>query len=103
LIKSAEGLRAYGGGILSSISETVYSVESPLALRVLFDPLAAFRMPYRIDQLQRVYFVIDNYDMLYNFSQMNIGAYIQRARELGEYPAFFTVEENNPSIHIHAC
>lgn len=103
LIKTTKGLRAYGGGILSSISETVYSVESDLAMRVLFDPVAVFRMPYRIDMLQSVYFVIDDYHQLYNFVTLNIGPLLQRARSLGEYPPFFPVDENNPSIHIHAC
>ena len=103
LIKTSQGLRAYGGGILSSISETVYSVESDLAMRVLFDPVVAFRTPYRIDRLQPIYFVIDDYHQLYEFVTSNIGELLERARSLGEYPPFFPVDENNPNIHIHAC
>lgn len=103
LIKNADGLRAYGGGILSSIMETVYSVESPIPLRAMFDPLSAFRMPYRIDQLQSVYFVIDDYTSLYNFVLLNIADLIAQARALGEFPPFFPVDPNNPSIHILAC
>jgi phenylalanine-4-hydroxylase len=103
LIKTHQGLRAYGGGILSSIGETAYSVESDTPLRVLFDPVAAFRMPYRIDQLQRVYFVIEHYDDLYAFVHADIETLIRRAHTLGEFPPFFEVEKNNPSIHIHAC
>ncbi len=103
LIKTTKGLRAYGGGILSSIKETAYSVESDLPLRVLFDPVAAFRMPYRIDQLQPVYFVIDNYQTLYDLVKSDIAGFIRRAKELGEYPPLFHVDENNPNIHILAC
>lgn len=103
LIKTAKGLRAYGGGILSSISETVYSVESDVAMRVLFDPVVAFRMPYRIDMLQPVYFVIDDYHQLYDFVKSNISQFLDHARKLGEYPPFFPVNDNNPNIHIHAC
>lgn len=103
LIKNAEGLRAYGGGILSSISETVYSVESHIPMRALFDPVTAFRMPYRIDRLQAVYFVIDDYATLYNFVLLNIQDLIAQARTLGEFPPFFPVDPNNPSIHILAC
>ena len=44
------------GGILSSISETAYSVETDVPLRVIFDPVVAFRTPYRIDMLQRSLF-----------------------------------------------
>ena len=103
LINTPDGLRIYGGGILSSISETVYSVESDLAMRVLFDPLVAFRTPYRIDRLQSIYFVISDYHQLYNCAKSNLGELIQQAHILGEYPPFFPVDENNPNIHIHAC
>ncbi len=103
LINTPRGLRAYGGGILSSISETVYSVESDIPVRILFEPIAAFRMPYRIDMLQPVYFVIDDYQTLYNFVSSNIGELLKRARELGEFPPFFAVDPDNPNIHIRAC
>lgn len=103
LINTTKGVRAYGGGILSSISETVYSVESDLAMRALFDPVVIFRTPYRIDMLQRVYFVINNYQQLYDFVTSNIAELIQRARSLGEYPPLFPVDKNNPNIHILAC
>ncbi|MBA3536495.1 MAG: phenylalanine 4-monooxygenase [Tatlockia sp.] len=103
LIKTKEGLRAYGGGILSSISETAYSVESDVPMRVLFDPVVAFRTPYRIDMLQKVYFVIDDYKTLYDFVESDINHLINRAKELGEYPPLFPIDKNNPSIHILAC
>ena len=103
LIQTKDGVRIYGGGILSSISETVYSVESDLAMRIMFDPLVAFRMPYRIDSLQRAYFVIYDYHQLYQFIESNMDDLLKRARLLGEYPPLFEVDANNPNIHIHAC
>lgn len=103
LIQTAQGIRAYGGGILSSIDETVYSVESPVPLRVLFHPLVALRTPYRIDQMQPVYFVIDSYNALYDFMALDIGHVLEQSRQLGEFPALFEVEEGNPSIHIAMC
>ena len=103
LIKTKAGLRAYGGGILSSIRETAYSVESDEPLRVIFNPVAAFRTPYRIDQLQSVYFVVDDYSVLYDFVNQDLAGLIQRARTLGEYPALFPVDPDNPNIHILAC
>lgn len=103
LINTVDGLRVYGGGILSSISETVYSVESDQALRVLFEPVAMLRMPYRIDMLQHVYFVIKDYQQLYNFVTSNIAEFLARAYQLGEYPPLFAAEPHNPNIHIHAC
>ncbi len=103
LIKTNKGLRAYGGGILSSITETVYSVESDIPIRALFDPIAAFRTPYRIDSLQPIYFVVDTYQTLYDFVLSDIRYLLKRTRELGELPPFFPVDRNNPNIHIHAC
>lgn len=103
LIKTEKGLRAYGGGILSSTSETVYSLESEIPVRILFDPVVAFRMPYRIDQLQPVYFVIDSYQNLYDFVGSDVAKLMLRARELGEFPPYFEVDKDNPNIHIRAC
>ncbi len=103
LIKSEKGLRAYGGGILSSISEAAYSVQSDVPVRVLFEPLTAFRTPYRIDKLQVVYFVIDSYETLYQLVKQDLAKLIKRAYELGELPALFTFDSDNPHIHILAC
>lgn len=103
LIMTSQGLRAYGGGILSSIAETAYSVESDVPMRVLFDPVVAFRVPYRIDRLQPVYFVIPNYESLFSLIQGDVAHLMERACELKEYPPFFPVDPDNPSIHIRAC
>lgn len=103
LIDTPQGLRAYGGGILSSVTETVYCVESHQPLRVLFDPLVAFRTPYRIDQLQTTYFIIKDFAQLYKMVHANLQDILAQARSLGEFPALFSVEEHNPNIHIHAC
>lgn len=103
LIQTKKGIKAYGGGILSSVRETPYSIDSKEALRVFFDPVAAFRMPYRIDRPQPVYFVIENYEQLYQLIQSDLSKAISLAKTLGEFPPYFPVDENNPNIHIHAC
>ncbi|WP_133130002.1 phenylalanine 4-monooxygenase [Legionella yabuuchiae] len=103
LIQTEQGLRAYGGGILSSISETEYSIESDVPMRVLFNPVVAFRTPYRIDQLQPIYFVVHRYEELYEFVHSDVRGFIEKACQLGEFPPLFPVEENNPSIHIRVC
>lgn len=103
LILTPKGLRIYGGGILSSIGETSYSVESNLPQRQLFNPLAALRTPYRIDEMQSVYFVIQNYQELYDFATENLPALLEDAHRLGEFPPLFEAEEGNPNIHIHMC
>lgn len=103
LIDRGNSLRAYGGGILSSISETPYSIESDEPIRVRFQPLAALRTPYRIDRKQAIYFVIQDYEELYRFAQEDFTPYFERACALGEFPPFFPAEPGNPSIHIRAC
>lgn len=103
LIKTEQGMRAYGGGILSSIAETPYSVDSDLPLRVLFNPLAIFRMPYRIDEMQRVYFFIENFETLFEFIEKDLHVFLLEAKQAGEYLPLFPVDPGNPAIHILAC
>ncbi|NKB46466.1 MAG: phenylalanine 4-monooxygenase [Legionellales bacterium] len=103
LIITAQGLRAYGGGILSSKEETIYSVESELPQRILFHPLLAFRTPYRIDMLQPVYYVINDYQQLFDCATFDLVRFMQQAHELGEFSPLFPVEPNNPNIRIFAC
>lgn len=103
LIKNSDGLRIYGGGILSSINETVYAVESDIPQRRLFNPLDIFRTPYRIDMLQSVYFVIDDYAQLFDFVQSDVDSVLRKAYEYKEYLPTFPVEPGNPNMHIKFC
>lgn len=61
LMETAQGLRAYGAGILSSAAETRHSIESPRPLRLRFDLERVLRTDYRIDDFQRNYFVIRSF------------------------------------------
>jgi len=65
LIATADGLRIYGAGIVSSPAETVFSLESPSPNRVGFDLERLMRTDYRIDDFQETYFVIDDYATLF--------------------------------------
>ncbi len=65
LIATGRGLRVYGAGILSSAGETVYALTSPAAQRLGFDLRRVLRTPYRIDEYQRTYFVIDSFEQLF--------------------------------------
>lgn len=103
LIKTASGVRIYGGGVLSSIHETVYSVESDHPLRVLFNPVAVLRTPYRIDEPQSIYYVIDDFSTLYSLTA-DLSESIRRARELKELkPLFDASDVKQQNLHIHAC
>jgi phenylalanine-4-hydroxylase len=69
LIKNQQGLRAFGAGILSSFGETRYALESPQPNRVAFDLKRVLRSEYRIDSYQATYFVIDDFEQLFDQSR----------------------------------
>lgn len=83
LIRKPGGpLRIYGGGILSSIGETEYATsEQPRKKR--FDILEILRTPYRIDIMQPLYFVIENFRELFDLANSDIMARIGEAKRLG--------------------
>lgn len=89
LINTEHGLRIYGGGILSSKNETIYAVESAKPTRLPFTGLDALRTPYRIDIMQPVYFVINDFAELYNLLKKDIHQTIVQAKSLGEFPPHF--------------
>jgi phenylalanine-4-hydroxylase len=66
LIATAEGLRIYGSGILSSAGESVYCLEDPRPRRLRFDLRRIMRTRYRIDDFQQLYFVIDSFQQLFD-------------------------------------
>lgn len=85
LVKTSAGLRAYGGGILSSKNETIYCLESPIPIRKPFDVLEILRTPHRIDIMQPIYYVIDDFNILYQLIEMDLIGLIHQARKLGMY------------------
>jgi phenylalanine-4-hydroxylase len=66
LIQETDGLRIYGGGILSSVGETTYSLYSNEPKRLPYNVDTLLRTPYIIDHFQMQYFVIDSYEQLYH-------------------------------------
>jgi len=66
LIRTAEGLRVYGAGILSSKGETVYAVDSDVPNRIAFDLERVLTTEFRIDAYQETYFVIDSFEQLFH-------------------------------------
>jgi phenylalanine-4-hydroxylase len=77
------GLKVYGGGILSSNQETRYALESELPKRMPLDVLDVFRTHYRIDELQKNYFVINQLSDLHQLIELDLSFLIQQARKLG--------------------
>ncbi|HLD17339.1 MAG TPA: phenylalanine 4-monooxygenase [Coxiellaceae bacterium] len=86
LIQTPAGLRIYGGGILSSKTESVYALESPIPKRKPLDLLTALRMPYRYDELQKTYFIINSFEELYGLMDEDLPALFKKVRELGMLP-----------------
>jgi phenylalanine-4-hydroxylase len=82
LVDTPQGRRIYGGGILSSPKETVYSLSGEPEHQV-FDPLEAMRTPYRIDILQPLYFVLPQLKSLFELAHQDIMGMVQRATALG--------------------
>lgn len=64
LIDTADGLRIYGAGIVSSAGESRHALESPAPNRIGFDLERIMRTRYRIDSFQQSYFVIDGFEQL---------------------------------------
>lgn len=64
LLRTDQGPRIYGAGVLSSAGESVHCLDSAVPQRRPFDVRTALRTPYRIDAYQPTYFVIDSFDAL---------------------------------------
>lgn len=89
LIREDMQFKAYGGGILSSKSEIIYSVESDIPERHLLDPLTALRTPFRIDILQPIYFVIESYEELFKLLDKKPLQLASESMSMKDYPAKF--------------
>ena len=96
LIKSPHGLRIYGGGILSSKEETIYALESDIPVRKAFDLVDALRTPYRIDILQPIYFIIDDFQQLFDIIHQDLFAAIEEALRLGEHSPLYPTKNEKP-------
>lgn len=64
LVRSGSGLKLYGAGIVSSFAESRFALDDPSPNRLGFDLARVMRTPYRIDDYQQGYFVIDSFESL---------------------------------------
>jgi len=64
LLNTEQGLRIYGAGIVSSRTETIFALEDLSPNRLGFNLKRVLRTPYRIDDFQQNYFVIDSLQSL---------------------------------------
>lgn len=88
LIQQKDGLRIYGAGIVSSKTESVYCLESDLPNRFLLDDVRRpMRTDYRIDDVQKDYFVIDSFDSLFEQTQPDFTPYYEELKQQELVPA----------------
>ena len=73
LMKTDDGMRIYGAGIVSSRIESVFSVDDPSPNRLHFDLERVMHTDYRIDDFQQVYFAIDSFEELFSATQKDFG------------------------------
>ena len=78
LVQQPGGLRIYGSGIASSLTETVFALEDPSPNRIGFDLERVMRTSYRIDDFQESYFVLDQLDDLLQLATIDFAPYYQR-------------------------
>lgn len=89
LLKEGNQTRIYGGGILSSPSETFYALTSKPIVKH-FDLLEILRTPYLIHIIQPIYFLIDSLDFLAEIPKMDIMTNINEAKKLGLFPPVYS-------------
>lgn len=78
LIKTKDGMRIYGAGILSSKSESIYCLEDESPNRIHFDLERLMRTDYRIDDFQQTYWVIESFDELLEATYQDFSALYER-------------------------
>jgi phenylalanine-4-hydroxylase len=82
LIQEPSGLRAYGAGILSSGGEIDYCLNSPKPHRIAFDVERVMRTHYKIDTFQETYFVIRNFQQLFDETAPDFAPIYERLKTL---------------------
>lgn len=78
-------LRIYGAGILSSSEETVYSLTSSRPKRVAFNVKRIMRTDFHITDLQELYFVIDDFEQLFDATRPDFTSYYDELRGQPSY------------------
>jgi len=93
LMRTAQGRKLYGGGIISSIGETEYAMSDKPEFRP-FDVVDVLRTPYRIDIMQPVYFEIESLHQLFEVAHSDIMAKVEEAKKLGLHAPKFPPKDS---------
>lgn len=87
LIQSPEGLRAYGAGMLSSGSELVYCLQPSKSRHIALDVERCLRTLYKFDSFQETYFVIRDFQQLFDDTAPDFTPIYERIKKLAPLPA----------------
>ncbi len=85
LIRTPQGLRIFGAGILSSGGEVRHAIDSDAPRRVAFDLDRILRTDYRIDCFQDTYFVIESFERLVADTAPDFTPHYERLRVLPSF------------------
>lgn len=86
LMETPEGLRIYGAGIVSSSTESKFSLDDPSPNRLGFDLERVMRTLYRIDDFQQVYFVIPSIEQLREVTLQDFGPVYEALKGAEDLP-----------------
>jgi phenylalanine-4-hydroxylase len=86
LLSTAQGLRIYGAGIVSSLAESIFALEDPSPNRLGFDLERVMRTPYRIDDFQQAYFVIPSLQALLDATLQDFAPIYARLAHADDVP-----------------
>jgi len=87
LMQTDQGLRAYGAGILSSGGEIEYCLTSKTPHRIAFNGERIMRTLYKIDSYQETYFVIRDFQQLFDETAPDFAPIYARIKDADDYPA----------------
>ena len=98
LIDSPDGLRAYGAGILSSGGEIEYCLSGAASHRLPFNLERVMRTLYKIDSYQETYFVIRDFQQLFDDTSPDFALIYARLHTLPPLPANVVLNEETVTI-----
>ena len=84
LLRTADGPRIYGAGIMSSKGKSIYCLDDAKPNRLAFDLKRILRTRYRIDDFQETYFVIDSFEQLMGETAPDFAPIYAEVAELAE-------------------
>lgn len=97
LLNTEDGLRIYGGGILSSPGETLYAMHDDSVIRKELDNaeqlVDVYRTPYRIDIMQPIYFMLNSIKELDKIGKLDLLALVEQAKALGLHEPMFPAKK----------